>query len=197
MLTFFGFSEQDYIDNFWNDYVHYFQKLTNDEGAYIVGQYARAIKMKGSKIVEHGLSAKFLESLKIPFQEYPHSYYDKKMDVVTYTKEQARELYFRFFFNPAYLKMRDKNLSGLLFKFGVQVGRHDAVKMLQEAINRVIRTKLLIITGTFSIDTLKASNEIFNPNVLYDMYVVMISQYKETIKPGSITQLIRAVKNLF
>jgi lysozyme family protein len=116
---------------------------------------------------------------------------------VVYTKDQARELYFRFFFNPAYLKLRDKNLSKLLFKFSVQVGRPDSVKMLQEAVNRVVRAPLLKLTGTFSIDTLKACNELFNPNMLYDNYVVMISQYNAAIKPGPMQQLIRAVKKLF
>jgi len=197
MLTFFGFSETDYIDNFWNDFTPYFQKLIYDEGTYIIGEHTRTKKLPGLKEAQIGISAKFLKSLYIPFEDYPHSIYDKKKDIVIYSKDEAREFYFRFFFNPAYLKLRDKNLSRALFKMGVQIGRPDSVKMLQEACNRVLRTGLLRLTGTFSIDTLKACNEMFNPNLLYDMFIVMVSQYNEAIKPGALKRMIRAVRNLF
>jgi hypothetical protein len=195
-MIYFGLVEKDYIEAFWDDYCPFFDRLIKDTGTFIPSIHLRKIKLKNNPDPSIGMSWRFLQSVGVKAGNYKNNIIPEK-DILLLNKDTARTLYFFHFFNPAYLKLRDKNLARILFKFGLEVGRKGAIKVLQEAMNRLLKTQLFKLDGYFSVDLLKSCNTVFNPDMLFEMFLLLIFEFNEDNKPGTFKKLFRAFKNWF
>lgn len=202
MKLYFGLSFEDYVNNYWEDFSPYFDNLLIDEGGFVSGEQARKIKDPGGATI-YGISLKFLIGIGIDPEDLAHDgdinndgVIDEK-DIVCLSKDQARELYFKYFWSPYYLKIKDVQLANRLFNFGVNAGKVSAVKLLQESLNQTVQAPVLKVDGKFGLDTLQCINQVSSSRVLYDKYVILIQQFYESLhKPQFFAGWIRRLKRL-
>lgn len=194
MKKYFGLPYEEYSDLFLEEFEVFFLHLLQDEGGYLPGKQARALKDKGGA-TNLGISLKFLRSLDIDEGDINNDGVIDEEDIIILTKEQAKELYFKYFYNPIYSRIKDVQLANRIFNFGVNAGKRTSVKLLQITINGLMDTKLLVEDGILGRNTLEAVNNIFHLK-LYDNYIINISEFyrqlnKPQFFPGWINRLTR------
>jgi len=78
-------------------------------------------------------------------------------DIPRMTRERAFEIYQRDFWNPLYDQIADQEIADEAFDFGVNVGRKNAVKTLQESLRYFVAGPVLA-DGEFGAKTLEMVN---------------------------------------
>lgn len=202
MKLYYGYKFEDYQKEFSDSFNKYFNHLEKDEGGYLPGHQAKKIKDFGGA-TNRGISLKFLLSLGIDRNDFEadgdinnDGVIDEK-DIVCLTREQAKILYFKYFYNPLYDLIKEKAIANRLFNFGVNAGKERAVIILQETINEVLDAKILKVDGIFGRKTLAAINGI-DPGKLYDRYIINIEYYYRKLnKPQFLTGWLNRLKRLF
>lgn len=146
-----------------------------------------------------GISLRFLIGCGVDVGDINHDGIVNEQDIVLLTKDQAKDLYFKYFWNPLYTDIKHIQLSNRIFNFGVNAGKRTAVKVLQRSINKMLDIPLLKIDGRFGRNTLKAVKNI-NRDKLYVEYIIEIEEYYRSLdKPqfmkGWLRRLARLIPN--
>ncbi len=145
-----------------------FQHLLVDEGGYLPQD--KAVKLGDSGgATKYGISLKFLKSVGVKEVDFNNDGIINEKDIIVLNKEQAKELYYRYFYSPLYEQILDIKIANRLFNFGVNAGKKRAVRLLQIVINKILKTKLLKEDGVFGNKTLAALNNI-DPDIVYLNY---------------------------
>lgn len=175
-----------------------FEHLIEDEGGYLPQRQAVKIGDSGGA-TKYGISLSFLQSVGVKEFDFNNDGKIDGKDIIILNKNQAKEIYYRYFYSPLYEKIFDIQLANRCFNFGVNAGKKRAVKLLQICVNKLLRTKLLKEDGVFGIKTLAAVNNV-SKELLYDYYVKAIEVfYKQLDKPhflkGWLNRLYRKLKD--
>ena len=176
-----------------------FRNLIRDEGGYLPQKEAIKIKDEGGA-TKYGISLNFLRSRGVKEFDFNYDGIIDEKDIMVLNLPQAKEIYYRYFYSPLYEKIYDIRLANLLFNFGVNAGKHRAVKLLQICINKILKLRLLKIDGIFGNKTLAAANNI-DKDILFNEYAKAIEMfYKSLNKPqfiiGWLNRLKRAINFL-
>jgi len=195
MKLYFGLPLKEYFDNFFTEFNIYFEHLIEDEGDYLPGKQARKIKDPGGA-TNYGISLKFLQDCGVDVGDLNNDGVVDEKDIVVLTREQARELYFKYFWNPLYPEMKHIQMINRVFNFGVNAGRKISVKLLQRSVNKILDIKLLKIDGVFGKDTLGAVTNV-DKEKLYREYVVACEDYYRSLnKPQFINGWLRRLSHI-
>lgn len=196
MKLYFGLPLDQYHDNFYSEFTVFFNNLLIDEGGYVPGKQARAIKDPGGA-TKFGISLSFLKSCSVDLADINHDGIIDEKDIVLLTQAQAAELYFKYFWNPLYPKITNIQLANRLFNLGVNTGKPRAVMLLQQAVNDSLQAPTLKRDGIFGAGTLGAVNGIAFPQKLYDRYIVLIEDYYRALnKPQFLAGWIKRTLRL-
>lgn len=203
MKLYYGFTFEQYQEEFHETFNRYFEFLVQDEGGYLPGKQARKLKDPGGA-TKFGISLRFLISLGIDQGDLAadgdinnDGVIDEK-DIVCLTKEQAKILYFKYFFNPLYDMLDSREIANRLFNFGVNAGKPRAVMILQQTVNQMMDAKILKVDGIFGKKTIAAVNGL-DPKKFYDKYIINIEDFyrglkKEQFLQGWLNRLRRIFK---
>jgi len=186
MKLYYGYTFEQYLKEFSEAFNKYFDHLEKDEGGYLPGKQARKIKDPGGA-TNRGISLRFLLSLGIDRGDLAadgdinnDGVIDEK-DIVCLTRDQAKILYFKYFFNPLYDHLKSREIANRMFNFGVNAGKKRAVIIMQATVNEILDAKILKLDGIFGKDTLSAINAM-DPGKLYDRYIVNIEDFYRGLK---------------
>lgn len=186
MKLYYGYTFEEYQKEFSESFLLYYKHLLNDEGGYLPGKQARRIKDPGGA-TKFGISLKFLLSLGIGRNDLEadgdinnDGVIDEK-DIVCLTVDQAKILYFKYFYNPLYDEIKSREIANRLFNFGVNAGKKRAVMIIQSTINQLLDSHILDVDGIFGKNTLNAINAI-DPGKLYDRFIVNIEYFYRGLK---------------
>lgn len=186
MKLYYGYTFEEYQKEFSESFNLYYKHLLNDEGGYLPGKQARRIKDPGGA-TNLGISLRFLLSLGIDRNDLEadgdinNDGVIDEQDIVCLTKEQAKILYFKYFYNPLYDQIKSREIANRLFNFGVNAGKPRAVMILQNTINELMDAYILTVDGKFGKNTLAAINGM-DPGKLYDRYIVNIDRFYRSLK---------------
>jgi lysozyme family protein len=196
MKTFYGMKKEDYIKEFSDYFEPFFEHLMTDEGGYLSGEQAKKIKDPGGA-TKYGISLRFLKSLDIDIADINNDGVIDERDIVILNKQQAKELYLLYFWNPLYTKLNSKQIQNRIFNFGVNAGKQKAVKIFQDTVNHTIQCPLLKTDGIFGEKTLKAANTL-NQDKLYENYVISLEAYYRGLnKPQFLKGWLNRLRRLF
>jgi len=180
---FFGLTEEQYEESFDKEFSAFFNQLIIDEGGYVTGDQAKKFKDPGGA-TKYGISLTFLKGLGIDVtNDIVNDGVVDERDIVALTQDQARELYFKYFFNPLYLKIDNVQIANKVFNIGVNIGKVKAVEILQDSVNKTFGAPLVVVDGSFGMKTLAAVNQV-NQQKLYDNYVIAIEVYYTSLNKG-------------
>jgi len=195
MKLYFGLTYQEYWEAYRFAFQSYFDHLMEDEGGYLPGKQAKKIKDRGGA-TNWGISLRFLKSCGIEVGDINNDGVVDEKDIMILTRDQAKALYFKYFWNPLYPEIRNPQLENRIFNFGVNAGRRTSVKILQQSVNQVMDTKLLKADGIFGKKTLGAVVNV-NQQKLYDQYIINIEAYYRSLnKPQFITGWLRRLSKI-
>lgn len=180
MKLYYGLPYEQYQEAFGIQFNAYFEHLMEDEGGYLPGKRAKEIGDRGGA-TNMGISLRFLIGCGVDVGDLNHDGIIDEKDIVALTKDQAKELYFKYFFNPLYLQIRHVQLTNRIFNFGVNAGKRTSVKVLQRTINEMMDIPLLKIDGRFGRLTLGAIRNV-NQDKLYAAYIIKIEDYYRSLK---------------
>ena len=192
MKLYYGFTFEQYEAEFSETFNKYFEHLVKDEGGYLPGKQAKRIKDPGGA-TNFGISLRFLLSLGINRDDLNadgdinnDGVIDEK-DIVCLTKAQAKILYFKYFFNPAYDLINSKEIAHRIFNFGVNAGKPRAIRIIQATVNELMDAKILVVDGIFGKKTVAAINGL-DPGRLYDRYIINIEYFYRGLKKEQFLQ---------
>ena len=195
MMQYFGLTEEQYQESFGKEFSAFFDQLMIDEGGFLTGDQAKKFKDPGGA-TKFGISLKFLQGCGVNVADINNDGVINEQDIVALTKDQARELYFRYFFNPLYLKIDNVQIANKVFNIGVNIGKVKAVEILQDSVNKTFGAPLVSVDGSFGMKTLAAVNHV-NQQKLYDNYVIAIEAYYTSLNKGQfLAGWIKRVKEL-
>lgn len=202
MKLYYGYTFEEFQKEFSESFNKYFDHLEKDEGGYLPGKQARKIKDPGGA-TNRGISLRFLLSLGIDRNDLEadgdinnDGVIDEK-DIVCLTRDQAKILYFKYFYNPLYDYLKSPEIANRLFNFGVNAGKPRAVSILQATLNEILDAKILKVDGVFGQNTLKAINSV-DPGKLYDRYIVNIEYFYRGLKKDQfLTGWLNRLKRVF
>ena len=195
MKTFFGLTEEQYYKLFFKEYCVFSDQFCVDNNGYLPKIHYKKFK-DSAGYKKSGISLKFLKELKINISDIDNDGIIIEKDIVALTKDQARELYFRYFFNPLYLKIDNVQIANKVFNIGVNIGKVKAVEILQDSVNKTFGAPLVSVDGSFGMKTLAAVNHV-NQQKLYDNYVIAIEAYYTSLNKGQfLAGWIKRVKEL-
>jgi len=100
-----------------------------------------------------------------------------KLDIRSLTLEDAQKIYYADYWNPLFDALNDKELAVKLFDIGVNIGVHQAIKILQKCLNLYCKQDI-IEDGWFGKGTLSACNK---SKYLLTVFVFECSKYYEKI----------------
>lgn len=193
---YFGLESHEYYTFFYEEFEAFFNNLLIDEGGYLPKKQARKIRDRGGS-TKYGISLNFLKSCSIDLADVNHDGIINEKDIVLLTKIQAKKLYFVYFWNPLYCKIKDIQLANRIFNFSVNTGKLRAIKLLQSSANDCLQAELLKMDGIFGIHTLSFINSIQPQHKIYDEYINNISDYYKGLhKPQFLNGWLRRLKRL-
>lgn len=166
--------------NYSNRFELLFNHLLKDEGGYLPGRVAKKIGDSGGA-TKYGISIKFLQSCKINEADIDNNGVINESDIVLLSQEQAKKLYYRYFYSDLYDEIKDIQIANRLFNFGVNAGKQRAVRLLQIVLNKHLKMKLLKEDGVFGRKTLTVLNN-SEPSIIYDKYVAAIEEFYRQLK---------------
>lgn len=186
---FYGLTAEDYYKTYYEAFNKFFDHLFQDEGGYLPGRQARKLKDPGGA-TNIGISLRFLIGIGIDRADLDRDgdinndgVIDEK-DIVCLTREQAKDLYFKYFYNPLYEMIDNAEIANRIFNFGVNAGKRAAVKLIQTSVNDYLDATILKVDGKFGKKTLDAINGCLPARKLYDHYSFLIeSFYRDLNKP--------------
>lgn len=193
MKLYYGLTFEKYEELFSESFGKFFDHLLIDEGGYVSGKQARKIKDRGGA-TKFGISLAFLLSIGIQREDLEadgdinNDGVVDENDIVCLTKEQAKILYFKYFYNPLYELIQSKEVANRIFNFGVNAGKRTSVLVLQRTVNQVLKANVLKVDGIFGKNTLDAVNGIIAnklhlvPGNLYDSYIINIELFYRGLK---------------
>lgn len=131
----------------------------DNEGGEVSGEKARKLGDTGGA-TKYGISLAFLKKLNLNIADINCDGVIDEKDIMVLTYEQAKELYYRFFYNPLYESIIYEELAFRLFDFGINAGPPNAVILLQKSVNTFLKLGTLKEDGVFGIRTLGVVNTI-------------------------------------
>lgn len=202
MKLYYGYTFEQYKKEFSELFKKYFDHLEKDEGGYLPGKQARKIKDPGGA-TNRGISLKFLLSLGIDRDDFEadgdinnDGVIDEK-DIVCITRDQAKILYFKYFYNPLYDHLKSPEIANRMFNFGVNAGKPRAVSIMQSTLNEILDAKILKVDGIFGKYTLAAINGM-DPGRIYDRYIINIEYFYRGLKKEQfISGWLNRLKRIF
>lgn len=195
MKLFYGLPYTTYYKAFSIEFESFFNHLMDDEGGYLPGRQAKKIKDPGGA-TNYGISLRFLKTCNVDIADINNDGVIDEKDIVLLTKRQAKELYFKYFWNPLYIDIKHIQLSNRLFNFGVNAGKRTSVKVLQRTVNKLMDIPLLRIDGIFGRNTLKAVKNV-DREKLYRLYIIEVEDYYRSLnKPQFIRTWMRRLSSL-
>jgi lysozyme family protein len=195
MKLFYGLPYESYHDAFISAFDKYFDHLMEDEGGYLPGKRAKQIGDRGGA-TNWGISLRFLISCGVDVGDLNNDGVVDEKDIVLLNKEQARELYFKYFYNPLYKEIRHVQLENRIFNFGVNAGKRTSVRILQHTINKMMDIPLLKVDGLFGRNTLSAVRNV-DRDRLYREYIIEVEDYYRSLnKPQFIKGWLRRLSRL-
>lgn len=121
---------------------------------------------------KYGISLRF-------YQEHVDPSADKEV-IEFLTLEEARDLYYQYFWLPAYEKIGDDDLATMLFSSGVNMGTGRAVRIIQQAANNL--GQKLKVDGVMGPKTLAALNMYMPKVVLREYRKLLMLRYLDIAK---------------
>jgi len=195
MILYYGLPYREYEEAFLTFFEAFFRHLIEDEGGYLPGRRAKKIGDVGGA-TNWGISLRYLKTCDVNIADINHDGIIDEKDIVMLTKEQAKYLYFKYFWNPLYAEIRHIQLANRLFNFGVNAGRKTSVKLLQHTVNKMLDIPLLKEDGFFARKTLAAVRNV-NQELLYRLFVIAISDYYRSLgKPQFIKGWLKRLSRL-
>lgn len=83
-----------------------------------------------------------------------------QLDIARLTFAQAKQIYQRDYWDPLHLdEVHDQDLAGQVFDFAVHAGQRTAIRMLQQAYNRISLHHGIAADGLIGPETLAAIND--------------------------------------
>jgi len=198
MKLYYGLPYETYQEAFLDKFNVFFDHLIEDEGGYLPGRIAKRTGDHGGA-TNMGISLRFLISCGVDVGDINNDGIVDEKDIMLLTKQQAKELYFKYFFNPLYIDIRNVQLANRLFNFGVNVGKRTSVKILQRSVNKMMDIPLIKIDGLFGRNTLAAVRNV-NQDKLYQQFIIDAEDYYRSLnKPkflkGWLTRLSKLIPN--
>lgn len=195
MKLYYGLTYETYHEAFALDFESYFNHLIDDEGGYLPGRKAKRIGDLGGA-TNHGISLRFLKTCKVDLADINHDGTIDEKDIVLLTKQQAKQLYFKYFWNPLYIDIKHVQLANRIFNFGVNAGKRTSVKVLQRTVNKLMDIPLLRVDGIFGRNTLKAVKNV-DREKLYRLYIIEVEDYYRSLnKPQFMRNWMRRLSRL-
>jgi lysozyme family protein len=195
MRLYYGLPYETYQEAFLDKFDVFFNHLLEDEGGYLPGKRAKKIGDPGGA-TSWGISLRFLISCGVDVGDINNDGIVDEKDIVLLSKGQAKELYFKYFWNPLYTEIRHIQLANRIFNFGVNSGKRRSVKILQFSINKMMDIPLLKVDGIFGRKSLAAIKNV-NQDKLYETYIIEIERfYRSLDKPQFIRGWLRRLSRL-
>lgn len=121
------------------------------------GLYSDA-KNDGGGPTKFGISLRFVDEDNINI-DVNHDGPANKTDVLLMSKDEAAKIYREYWWDKyKYYLIEDKNVAAKVFDMSVNMGGHQAHKLLQEALNNVRIGPELIVNGKLDSKTFNAAN---------------------------------------
>ena len=195
MKLYYGLTFETYHEAFSLEFEAFFNHLLDDEGGYLPGRVAKRIG-DGGGATNLGISLRFLKTCSVDLADINHDGVIDEKDIMLLTKQQAKVLYFKYFWNPLYIDIKHIQLSNRIFNFGVNAGKRTSVKVLQRTINKMMDIPLLRVDGLFGRNTLKAVKSV-DRDKLYRFYIIEVEDYYRSLnKPQFIKNWLRRLSKL-
>ena len=184
-----------YKDLVYDRFDAFFANLMVDEGGYVPQRQARIINDPGGATI-YGISLRFLKSCGINVGDLNHDGVIDAKDIVMLTQDQAKELYFLYFWNPLYDKILNVQLANRIFNFGVNAGKVKSVLSIQQAVNDTLQGSQIEVDGVFGNGSLEAVNGL-QTSSLYNNYILRIANYYKSLnKPQFLNGWLNRLKRL-
>ena len=180
MKLYYGLPLEAYSNSFLTKFDIFYRQLIEDEGGYVSKRVAKKIKDRGGA-TKWGISLSFLKTVGVDIGDVNNDGVIDEKDIVILTKDQARWLYFKYFWNPLYTEIKNVQLGNRIFNVGVNIGKTKAVKILQHSINKTLDIPLLKTDGIFGRQTLTAVVNI-NQDKLYREFIIDVEGFYRSLK---------------